>query len=143
MKTNPGRRTLLLSSLIAFATLGSCASGVYRAPEAAGLPKSSVAVVEIDRPTVVSVTAINGTSRGWGLFDFYELAPGQARITVSLVEGGTTRSSNPMYLDFRAEAGTTYVLRGSSQSTGPTTGRWNAWIVEKSSGKTVSSPAAK
>lgn len=132
-----------LSTLLAAAALAGCASGTYRTPEAQHLATSAVAVLEQSKPAVVTVSAVNGKSRPWGLFERYELLPGLNRVTVRLVEGGTTRTSDPLELEFTAESAATYVLRGSSLAVGPSGGRWNAWVTHKQSGKTVSSPAAK
>lgn len=142
----PRRRaaTAALIALGALAALGGCAAGAYRVPEAQGLAASALAVLEEEpKPTIVSVSAVNGTSRPWGLFERYELAPRPTRLTVRLVEGGTTRVSDPLELQFTPEAGATYVLRGTTQTAVGGGGRWQAWVVHKASGKTVSTVVQK
>ena len=135
-------RRSFMALLLACAALAGCASGTYRAPEARNLGAASLAILEMDKRNVVTVVAVNGQSRGWGLFDRYELAPGATRITVGLIEGGATRTSEPLQLEFTAQSGSTYRLEGLTVPGAGGGGRWGAWIVD-ASGKRVSTVVQK
>lgn len=125
---------LCLAASLALAACGS----VYRMPGAESVPASQIAVLhEMKGQTEsVGVTAIDGTSRGWGLFERFELVPGERTLTVQLFKGNT--NSTPMKLRFRAEAGEHYELKYQIVPTGAMSGTWNARVVSRRDGKNVS-----
>jgi hypothetical protein len=139
----PNLRAHVLAAVALAAIAVGCASAVYRTPGAEGKSAADIAILEEPSPPVVTVGAIDGKSRPWGIFERYELAPGQHMVSVRLVKGGATVNSDPFNIEFTAESGKSYVLMGSAESTGPNGGKWRAWIVSKDTGKTVSRPAVK
>lgn len=138
-----GRNASGIAAALAAAAISlGCASGVYRIPAAEGKAGEELAVLELGDLSMrdVTVGAIDGKSRPWGLIDRYEITPGRHVITVRLIKGGATVNSEPYDIEFTAERGKSYVLLGSAISTGPYGGKWRAWIVNKENRQTVSVP---
>ena len=135
-------RKFAVSALLAstLALLSGCAS-VYRTPGAEASKLADLAVLEYNGDIAgVGVSEVDGKYRGVGIFRRFELVPGDRSVTVYLAN--YTIKAMPITLKFSAQAGSTYDLLYEVRPTSTRAGNWNAWIIDKQSGKTVSAKSS-
>lgn len=120
------------SILIMFVLISGCAS-VYKQYEGPQLSDDKIAVLEHPDPlhSVFVLEDVDGTWRGTGLIERYELLPGEHSITCSLRNPLQTSKKVTVY--FKAVAGKKYVAKALADDK-----RWTVEIKDKATGEIVS-----
>lgn len=130
------RHAIRLATL-ASASLAGCVA-IYRTPGAESVPLEKLAMLEYHGGAVsgYSISQVDGRRRGVGVFERFELTPGEHSVTVEVVTPFTY--SKPIILKFNAVEQRTYELKHDLSSTGRTMSVWTTWIVDKGTGQRVS-----
>lgn len=105
------KNSSIIAALLISFLMSGC--GTYRMPGIETFPKDQLANMHVPATPLfghsVSVHSIDGKSRGYGLFDVYQLIPGKRIVTVI----GNTQSGlyrDPENILFDAEPGKVYEL---------------------------------
>lgn len=124
------RKILLCFVLI---LVSGCAATVNRQYNGPPRNQSEIAVLEHPDPlhSFFIIEKIDGKWRGTGLFDRYELLPGEHSITCSLHD--PTKRSRNITIYFRAEAGNRYVALARSDGK-----HWAMYIIDAHNRQVVS-----
>ena len=130
------RRGLKAAALVLGGLALAACSSVYRSPGAAGLPADQRASLQIHGNQMdLVLTRLDGREVDRAAGTRVELAPGDHVIAVNVASA----SSEPLILEFTAEAGRRYSLNGSIvDRSGSDVFRWLAEITETGSSRVIS-----
>jgi hypothetical protein len=113
-----------------FALLAGCASTYRQEGLTANEPS---AVVEMEGSDVI-IQEIDGKWRGVGTFKQYELKPGARRLRLLYI-GQRVQGTTAIIVEFKAEAGRTYIARSNAN---PTTMKWSPQVLDARTQEVVS-----